>query len=174
MIGAVVVSLRSIRKRIALRRFDDRGANNAAHDFGSADQLLAQRFRVGVDVGPAPELCALDAEFGQAIAYPTFLSPRRRAPSASGSSPSRISSLRRLRRAREKLSRRAWRPLLFAARSDIFAHRRSPFELRIHAFQFVLRGKYPSTRHLPRRRQIDRRRRSRLRYGPTRPLHALG
>src|SRR6185369_17733414 len=61
------------RERIALSRFDDRGTNDAAHDFGfGGDQLLAQRFRVGVDVGPAPELCALDAEFSQAIAYPNL------------------------------------------------------------------------------------------------------
>src|SRR5204862_2935121 len=60
-------------KRIALRGLDDRRTNYAAHDFGfRGNQLLAQRFRVGVDVGPAPELCALDAEFSQAIAYPNL------------------------------------------------------------------------------------------------------
>ena len=51
-------------ERIALRRFDDRGTNDAADDFGfGGDQLLAQRFGVGVDIGPTPELRALDPEF---------------------------------------------------------------------------------------------------------------
>ena len=55
------------------RRLDDAGAHDGAHDaLLSRDQLLAQTLRVRVDVGPAPPLRALDAQFRQAVARPNF------------------------------------------------------------------------------------------------------
>ena len=59
------------RKRIRLRRFDDRRAHEHLDDVVlRSDDLLGQRFGIGVNIGPAPILGTLGAEFGRALADP--------------------------------------------------------------------------------------------------------
>ena len=66
------------------------------------DELLAERLRVGVDVGPTPVRGAFDAEIRQTRPRPDFRSRATARPSASGSSTSRSFFVSRLRASSRK------------------------------------------------------------------------